>query len=50
MGEKTVNINEECLLQYLSAADFSQTFVILAEKEHEISECSEYNEVAWSFI
>ena len=45
-----MNINEQCLLQYLSAGNFSQNFVILTEEEHEILECSEYNEVAWSFI
>jgi len=45
-----VNINEECLLQYLSAADFSQTFVILAEREHEIFDYSEYNDEVFSLI
>jgi len=50
MGGRIVNINEECLLQYLSGADFSQTFVILAESEHEIFDCSEYNDEVLAFI
>jgi hypothetical protein len=45
-----MNLNEECLLQYLSNIDNSQSFVMDLGLGSDIFDCPEYNEVAWLFI
>lgn len=44
-----MSINEECLLQYLTNAGNSQSFVIECLKNGEIFDGPEYNEIAWLF-
>lgn len=50
IGGEKVNLNEECLLQYLSIQNNSQNFVTQCEMSNVIWDSSEYNEVAWLFI
>jgi len=44
-----MNLNEECLLQYLTNPIHSQSFVMQTITDSEKFDCSEYNEVAWLF-
>ena len=45
-----MNLNEECLLLYLSNPDHSQNFVMACEANSVFYEIPEYNEVAWLFV
>lgn len=44
-----MNLNEECLLQYLTNSMYSQSFVMQTALNSENFEYPEYNEVAWLF-
>lgn len=44
-----MNLNEECLLQYLANMNSSSSFVMDCGVGSEIFDCPEYNEVAWLF-
>ncbi len=44
-----MNLNEECLLQYLANPNGSSSFVMDCGFGSEIFDCPEYNEVAWLF-
>ncbi|MGN0006140.1 MAG: hypothetical protein ACI37Z_09270 [Candidatus Gastranaerophilaceae bacterium] len=45
-----MNLNEECLLQYLVNPNNSENFILQSGFKYESSNSSEYNEVAWLFV
>ncbi len=45
-----MNLNEECLLLYLSNPLHSESFVMECEQNNVFLNCQEYNEVTWLFI
>lgn len=50
VGGKKVNLNEECLIQYLINAGNSQKFILQSDFKYENLNSPEYNEITWFFI